>query len=830
MMDQLWQSLLDLDVIHLDKDAPLLLDWRGGIEAWMLFCFALVGVVWVAFACRRERTSTSRKLILAGLRCLSLIVVVAMICEPTLVLQKNRVEPAYVALLIDTSESMATHDVDELPQIDHAVKLKSSGDGSGRSSGVELGPQSTRLSLVKASLLDGDSAAIKNILNQNALEIVQFSDTTETLSYVKPVDDISGAVSVIGQLHANGLYTNLSTAISTTLEQAQGRHLAAIVVASDGQSTQRGDLTDVLDQARGRQIPIYALQVGSATPRCDVELRSVRAQETVFVEDMIAVDAKLSFRGFTQPASATIRLLDERTKAVVASREIDVDGKISEMEVELLVKATTPGRKKYRVEVQPVPHEYVVDNNEAELEVRVLDDDLRVLYVDSYPRYEYRFLKNALIRESTVKISVLLIGADERFVQEGSFPIRRFPDTPEELNRFDAVIFGDVDPRAGWLTHAQMNMLLDFVGNEGGGFGLIAGPRHAPLALLGTPLEKLLPVRIDPQFFGRYDTPLSNGFSIKLTPEGLRSRIFRLTSQSESSLAKDRYASSRAFERLPELFWIAKTLGPKPGAAVLAEHPTMVVDAGQAGRAVHMPIVVTGRYGAGTIYFQATDDTWRWRRHTGELLHDTYWVQVARSLMRSDRMSEGRRFVARTDHRVYDYGAPVRVSIVVYDSQLLAGLGESIPLSVVTHDKLSDLSGSGDVVTQMQAHRMSPYSNEYAAEFVPPRPQQYQVVIENEALAPKQLTTTLPFRVTSPDLEQRRPEANHEQLALMATMTGGRVLALNDVAQAMTTIRDRSVLIPDDVIEPLWDSTLALLIFVVLITTEWSLRKMFGLL
>ncbi len=823
-MNQLWQSLLNLDSIQLDKDAPLLLDWHGGVEAWMLFCFALVGVVWVGLACRRERTSTSRKLILAGLRCLSLIVVVAMICEPTLVLQRNRVEQAHVALLIDTSESMSTHDAVDADQIHPA------GDRNADTHAAETVSLSSRLRLAQASLLANDAAALKNILNHNALEVIQFSDAIETVAYVKQADDISQVTSAVSQLKAQGLYTNLSTAVGATLEQAQGRHLAAIVIASDGQSTQRGDLTEVLDRARGRQIPVFALRIGSPTPRRDVGLRAVRAQETVFVEDMIAVNVTLSLRGFTQPAVTTLRLRDVNTDHIVASREVEIDGQAAEMNVELLVKAATPGRKKYRVEVQPLSNEYAVDNNDASLEVTVLDDDLRVLYVDSYPRYEYRFLKNALIREETVKISVLLIEADEQYVQEGSFPIRRFPQTPEELNRFDVVIFGDVDPRAGWLTRAQMNMLLDFVGNEGGGFGLIAGQRHAPLALLGTPLEKLVPIRIDPQFFGRYNTPLSSGFDMKLTPEGLRSRIFRPAPKKNTSLAQDHEASSRAFERLPELYWLAKTLGPKPGATVLAEHPTMMTDTGRAGRPMHMPIVATGRYGAGKIFFQATDDTWRWRRHTGELLHDTYWVQVVRALMRSGRLSQGRRFVARTDHRVYDYGAPVRVSIVVYDSQLLAGLGESIPLSVVTRDESSGSSVVDDVVTRLRAHRLSPDANEYEAVFVPPRPQTYRVVIQTEALAYQQPALTLPFRVTSPDLERRRPQANHETLQLMATMTGGRVLELNELAQAMTNIRDRSVLIPDDVTEPLWDSTLALLLFVVLITTEWSLRKMFGLL
>ena len=35
----------------------------------------------------------------------------------------------------------------------------------------------------------------------------------------------------------------------------------------------------------------------------------------------------------------------------------------------------------------------------------VLDDQLHVLYVEGYPRYEYRYLKNALLREETTRSS-----------------------------------------------------------------------------------------------------------------------------------------------------------------------------------------------------------------------------------------------------------------------------------------------------------------------------------------------------------------------------------------------------------------------------------------
>ena len=84
--------------------------------------------------------------------------------------------------------------------------------------------------------------------------------------------------------------------------------------------------------------------------------------------------------------------------------------------------------------------------------------------------------------------------------------------------------------------------------------------------------------------------------------------------------------------------------------------------------------------------------------------------------------------------------------------------------------------------------------------------------------------------VQRPDLEARRPEADHDVLNRIASATGGRVLDLDQLETGFATIRDRSVQIPDDVTEPLWDSKLALMLFVVLISMEWVVRKACGLL
>src|SRR6185436_2244891 len=101
------------------------------------------------------------------------------------------------------------------------------------------------------------------------------------------------------------------------------------------------------------------------------------------------------------------------------------------------------------------------DDNTRVAQVAVLDAKINVLYVDGYPRWEYRYLKNEMIRDKTVDISCLLTSADPTFRQEGDRPITRFPESLNEILNYDVVIFGDVDPNQ--FSDAQLQLVADFV-------------------------------------------------------------------------------------------------------------------------------------------------------------------------------------------------------------------------------------------------------------------------------------------------------------------------------------------------------------------------------
>jgi hypothetical protein len=189
-------------------------------------------------------------------------------------------------------------------------------------------------------------------------------------------------------------------------------------------------------------------------------------------------------------------------------------------------------------------------------------------------------------------------------------------------------------------------------------------------------------------------------------------------------------------------------------------------------------------------------------------------------LMGPTGAGQDRRLRLTTDRNVYPYGGRVEVRLDVLDPDLLASLGDQTTLA------LRDARGLA--VAEAPAERVDPSSSVFEASFVAPRSGSFVVGCREITPRTGDQPATAVFRVTPADLEAQRPEADHELLARIALETGGQ--ALNALTEAFGQIRDRSARIPDDISEPLWDSKLALILFLLVITAEWALRKVFGLL
>lgn len=798
-MIRVLEWLLDLEDIRLGRDAPLLLKWDAGIPQWALFGLALLAAFLIFLIYRREEGRVRRRVVLATIRLAVILTVGAMFCRPMLVLQRNRIDPSKIILLVDESRSMSRSD----PALtDEEVARFQSGAAIDSADAVR---RASRLDLARALIERNEMAVIRGAPDRNMIQLFSFAGSLRQVSAAVPVAESRNLIEPLRTLTPDGANSDPIGALREIFRREQNRRLTAIVLVSDGRSTTPVDSFDVLQQASSLRVPIYPVRIGSSRTAADVYIDSIHAPPSVFLNDILAVKARVGAVGAPAGTAITVRLVQVETGASLAQEVVSLEPYPTLTEVELRTRPQRVGATRYRIEIDAPPDDTETSNNTAMADVDVVDEKLRVLYVDAHPRYEYRYLKTALVRERTVQVSVLLLDADEGFIQEGADPIRRFPETPEELNHYDVVLFGDVDPRQNWLDTSQMRLLLDFVGNEGGGFGLIAGEHSAPARFAGTPLERLLPVRIspEPQPMGAMITV---GFHPRLTAEGAASRLFRFVADADEN--------RRVFDSFPELYWYARSLGPRPGATVLLEHP---IDRGEQGL---IPLVVTGRYGAGKLFFQATDDTWRWRRHTGEFFHDAYWIQVVRWLSPTSRPGEDRQLMLTTDRRLYALGDTVDVQVRIVNPETAVALGTTLSVRVTDSD--------GRPVTKIEARRTDETSSLFVARFMPSSGGSF--VLHADGIGSStDVGATASIHVAQMDLESRRPEADHELLWRLASGSGGELVEPDQLARVMSGLGDRSVQVPDDVTESLWDSRLAAGLIILLLTMEWVLRKARGM-
>jgi hypothetical protein len=295
-------------------------------------------------------------------------------------------------------------------------------------------------------------------------------------------------------------------------------------------------------------------------------------------ENFLSVGWQLPDGAMERPVPASrFADYDEKTPARLAQRKADA-----------LHEKTKPWK------------EASLANNSAEYSVTVNQDPIRVLLVDSTPRWESRYLAAMFERDRRV---ILTRRYHSVIVQDPHLTL--LPKTQAEWDGYDMVCLGDLDGNE--LPPDQQNHLVDFVARRGGLLVCIAGPRGLPRAFSLGSLASLLPVRVARQP-GRASEPVT----VSLTAQGADHPIMQILN--------DPGYNQKLWPLLAPLQWTADFVVAKPGATVLlsAQNPSKT------------PIVAVQRYGAGRVFWMGTEESWRWRDRLGERVHQTFWLQVMR--------------------------------------------------------------------------------------------------------------------------------------------------------------------------------------------------------
>ena len=476
--------------------------WSVRLIAGVMVVLALVSMVrwW------RERHRVGllllRALFVAGLLLIML--------NPQAFLPDQRTTKPKMIVLVDTSDSMWTRDVNDHSRIEEAAQV----------------------------LKDpGTLAALSKEF------IVEFRRFDKEAHAADP-GELSASL-------APGEATDIGTALmSAVSDLGDAKAQSGVLLVSDGRATVSGAL-DAAQLALARSVPLWTWCVGGPVSRHDLWMETASSEALAFSGAEVDLTATLHQVGYPNRAFNVELLAHDK---VIETKEV-LPGTNGVGHVSFRVKAPASGEQRCVFRVPPQPEEGDVANNERAIFLRAVGEKVHVLLAEGQPHWESKFLVQSLQRDPHVDLTAVFRLSASRSLAvvsgtNGGTRVEKdlFPRNSEAMNSFDVIILGR-GVEAFFDTGTE-KLLSDFVARRGGSLIFARGKaydgRFPPLA------------KFEPLAWG---DGAATAVKLKVTDAGRDNPMFDLGASG---------SLDELMDRLPALDLARVTLGEKPLAVVLA--------------------------------------------------------------------------------------------------------------------------------------------------------------------------------------------------------------------------------------------------------------------
>lgn len=777
------------------------------LPAWVWVGIIVACFVIAAWSYSRLLGSLRARVALAGLRGLAFALLAFIIAGPELVRQNERVEQDWVVVMADRSSSMTVADV------------------PGTSGAKVTRDEQLRQTMRDGSGVFGELSSKRNVL------FTGFDSTSFDLAAEPAANGFPASVN-LGE--PGGRRTMLGQSLDQMLRRIAARPVAGIVLLSDGRSPDQPGRA-LLRQLQARRIPIFPVPLGSEVSLADLAITRMESPGAAFVGDLLPVQVQVESLGGKEGAAGgggggRVELVDAATDTVIDTHQLAGSAAGTPERVTLLAKPDKAGATNYIVRIVPDGPDLSADNNRSQVRIDVADRPIRVVYFDGYPRWEYRYLKNILVREQSIRTSALLLASERRSIQDGNEVLDTLPRTSKDWQGFDVIVMGDVRPEV--FSSEQIAQIRELVSQRGAGLLWIGGSGATPGAWRGTPLADLIPFTLPAEGLPGAERsgiePWLKPVFIKPGAAAGRYGVLQLSGNPDDPWPKDLLTSELGW---PLMRW-AQRITPsmlKPTTEVLATATGEGESSGQS-----LPLVMSMRYGAGRIVYVATDETWRYRYCRGEVLTERFWIPLVRLLARESLGRSGKPAIMTASPEQVQVGQQVQLSVQLLDQ----GLIEQRPASV--RARLLRAAEPGGPPPRPIEVTLVPEVQEDAAgggqasaatfvtTWVASEPGLFTAEPAEAILGG--LDVSARFEVVAPDDEMRFPQTDHGALETLAKETGGQVLTPDRLSELPSLLPNRELRIlgvPD--VETLWDKPLMFALMLLLLAAEWLGRRLIKL-
>ncbi len=817
--------------------------WANFPESWGVFVLlaAVAAIVYGVFWLYRREINTcppALKMVLAVLRLGVLLLLLILFLKPSVFYQQVNETKPVVALLRDRSLSMDRGD--RYREQDQADKLA-------RISGLDpnrIASSEHRRSEIVNRIFERQPDIVHQMRDRGSIRIVDFADGNQSVALISathndpssttdqrsstdtdpPSADNPPPVSA-PPLIADGLGTDIWLALKETLDDSS--RVSSVVLITDGQHNGTQDPLELARKAASLDKPIFVIGVGDPHPPRNLSVNEVFTRDRAYPDEPFEIEAVLQSSQVGElgmPDQVNVQLIqqrvDDRTRELgepesVATKSVPLPAAGGRTRVDFEHVMNRPGSYVYSIAVDPVEHETeTADNQKSAPEMQVVDEKIRVLLISGLPSWDYQHLQRLLQRDPSISLSCWLQSMDESRPQEGDDPINRLPRSMEELGKYNIVML--LDPNPEEFDRQWMELLQTFCRQKAGGVLYMAGPHFSSEFVTMnrlTGIREMLPVRIgNDEFISSIEalTDVRDSTGGKMLP------VAHHLNHPVMSFRNDDAQNQKIWSLMPGTIWSFPTLDAKPTSHVLLERGDQVNAEG------NPPLMVAGRFGAGTVLYMGFQGAWRWRSVGVQAqYYDRFWIQVVRFLVETRSLQGSRRGVLDLEKTEFELGNRINLMGRVLDAQF----------KPLVKDEIQAVIRSGDGrLQQIAMKRVPQQEGRYEGSFIAQRTGNYIATIELDGDDDTSIEP-VSFRIVTPSAESDSFWLNEALLREIAKLSGGKYYRLEEIAAMpadIPSITTRAEF--NGPPEPLWDvnPTLRWLVWflpVILLTIEWAIRK-----
>ena len=718
-----------------------------------------IGVValsaWLGWSNWQRNGRRGKVALLEALRFVAVAMLTFTLLRPEFVREIQRTDPPQVAILTDASGSMQTRDV-----------------------------VSTNNIVARGAWIDSQNKrAFWTPLEEAGSEVL-------VGAFSAPPD--LGATNALGQAREIG--TDLSGALGSVLEQQ--RNLKAVLLLSDGDWNLGSSPIGIATRYRDQGIPVYSIVTGQDESIPDLAMEEVTAPAYGLFGEQIAIPYTVQSH-LPRDVATEVRLMQGTEQ--LAAKKITLPAN-SRFPDSIMWYPREVGEFDLRLEFPVEPDEGLRDNNSAAFHIAVRVVKLTVLVVDSQPRWEYRFLRNALARDPGVDLSCMLFHPNIG-TGGGRDYLSAFPGSREMLSRYDVIFLGDVGVGKGQLSEKDAELIKGLVEQQGSGLVFMPGRRGNHLSLMDSELKELMPVVLDdakPTGVG-----LQNESVLTLSNRGRGHLLTRFDA--------DEMVNNQIWKMLPGFYWSTGVIKSRPGSEVLAVHSEL---RNQFGR---IPLLAIRSAGRGKVLFMGTDSAWRWRRGVEDKFHYRFWSQVARWMAHKRHLAEKDGIRLSYTPETPKVGDRVFLQATVLDEAGFPLENGEVNGAIVSP------TGRGE---QLELIEVEGGWGVYSAEFSPQEGGPFEIAIdapEQDRELKTKLTVSLPKR------EKLGRPVNRPILGEIATITGGVSAGTDHLDEIIKKISVLPEPRPAEIRTRLWSNPWWGGAILLLLVVYWTGRKLAGL-